>query len=98
MPPTVTCERPPSSNRAVTASITWLPTVRPNRVIHAWGIGSVFTMVPVAVPSASSAPNGRESVRVSVSLPSSCASFNTGTETVFRVSPGAKRTAPDTAS
>ena len=48
MPPTVTCALVPPSNRAVTASTTWLPTVRPKRVIHAFGIGSLFVMVPTA--------------------------------------------------
>ena len=51
-------------------------------------------MVPVAVPSARYAPDGFESVSVSVSLPSSCASSSTGTETVFSVSPAVKVSVP----
>ena len=59
-----------ASIRASTASITCSATVRPKRAIHAFGIGSVLTIVPVAVPSAICAPNGDDSVSVSVSLPS----------------------------
>ena len=40
------------------------------------------------------APDGFESVSVSVSLPSSWASSSTGTETVFSVSPAAKLSVP----
>ena len=94
MPPTVTCEPPAPSNREVTASTTWLPTVRPKRIIHSRCNGSLFTIVPVAVPSSMRAPDALESVSVSVSLPSSWASSNTGTETVFAVSPAANVSVP----
>ena len=54
--------------RSSTASSTWPETVRPNRASHAFGIASVFSIVPVAVPSARYAPDGLESVSVSVAL------------------------------
>ena len=94
MPPTVTCEPVPPSRRWPSASTTCDPTVRPNRTIHASGIGSELLMVPIAEPSARYAPDGFDSVSVSVSLPSSWASSSTGTETVFSVSPAAKVSVP----
>ena len=97
MPPTVTCEPLAPSRRCVNASITWLPTVRPNRTIHAPGMWSELLMVPVAVPSSRYAPEAFESASVSVSEPSSCASSSTATETVFSVSPAAKVSVPDAA-
>ena len=68
--------------------------MRPNRAIHACGIASVFSIVPVATPSARYAPDGFVSVSVSVSEPSSWESSRTATLTVFAVSPGAKVTLP----
>ena len=47
-------------NRASTASRTWPVTVRPKRASHAAGIAPVLSIVPVAVPSAISAPYGAE--------------------------------------
>ena len=94
IPPTVTCDGAPPSRRSPSASTTCEPTVRPNRTIHARGIWSVFSIVPVATPSAITAPDAAESRSVSVSSPSSWASSRTGTETVFSVSPGAKVSSP----
>ena len=85
IPATVRCDPVPPSSRAVSASTTWLPTVRPKRTIHAFGIGSVLLMVPVAVASSMMAPEAFDSVSVIVSLPSSWASSITGTDTVFVV-------------
>ena len=51
-------------------------------------------MVPVATPSAIAAPDAAESRSRIVSTPSSWASSSTGTEIVFAVSPGAKRSLP----
>ena len=48
-----------ASKRASTASTACSATVRPNRAIHAFGIGPVLTMVPVAAPSPTLAPDGR---------------------------------------
>ena len=76
------------------ASITCAPTVRPKRVIQASGSGSVFLMVPVAVPSTIRAPKASESVSVTVSAPSLWASSSTGTEMVFEVSLTAKVSEP----
>ena len=78
----------------MSASTTWLPTVRPKRTIHAAGIWSQFSIVPVAVASARYAPEGFESVSVSVSSPSSCASSSTVTSTVFDRSPVANLSVP----
>ena len=55
---------------------------------------SLLVIVPVAEPSAMWAPEAFDSVRLSVSLPSSCASSSTATETVFPVSPAAKVSVP----
>ena len=95
-PPSVTCEPPPGEpvSRSVTASTTWSATVRPKRASHACGIGSEFSIVPVASPSRIRAPDAFESVSVSVSPSSSWASSSTGTFTVFAVSPGAKVSMP----
>ena len=68
--------------------------MRPNRVIHAFGIASVLLMVPIAEPSAMRAPDAFESVSVIVSLPSSWLSSSTATSTVFAVSPAAKLSVP----
>ena len=96
MPATVTCEPPAPSRRWVNASTTWLPTVRPNRTIHARGIASVLLMVPVPSASASLTRDGLGlwSRRVMVSDPSSCESSRTGTDTVFEVSPVLKVSVP----
>ena len=95
-PPSVTCEGAPgASKRALTASATWLPTVRPKRASHADGIGSEFSIVPVATPSAITAPPvGFDSETVNVSPPSSTASSSSATLTVFDVSPAAKLSVP----
>ena len=45
-----------ASMRASTASSTWSATVRPKRASHAFCAGSAFSMVPVASPSATVAP------------------------------------------
>ena len=95
-PPSVTCEPPPGdpASRSPMASTTWSATVRPNRASHACGIGSEFMIVPVASPSRTRAPTAFESVSVSVSSVSSCASSSTVTFTVFSVSPGANVSVP----
>ena len=95
-PPSVTCEPPPAGpeSRVPMASVTWSATVRPKRASHACGIGSEFTIVPVASPSPMRAPEGFESVSVCVSSPSSMASSSTGTSTVFSVTPAAKLSVP----
>ena len=83
--------------RSSTASRTCSATVRPNRAIHACGIRSEFSIVPVASPSARYAPDGFDSTSVSVSEPSSWESSSTATVTVFAVSPGAKLSVPELA-
>ena len=77
--------------------MTCSATVRPKRASHAFGIASEFSMVPMAVASLSQAlpPRGLESVSTNVSSPSSWASFSTGTDTVFAVSPGRKVSVPE---
>ena len=71
----------------------------PKRAIHAVGILSVLTIVPVAVGSATLICNGLRfrTVSVSVSEPSSSSSSSTGTETVFSVCPGWKVSVPEVA-
>ena len=81
-------------SRAPTASATWLAASRPNRASQARGIGPVLLIVPVAEASEICAPVAFESVSVSVSLPSSCASSSTATDTVFSVSPAANVSVP----
>ena len=98
IPATVRCEPRPPSSLAVSASTTWLPTVRPKRTIHAFGIGSLFSMLPVAVASAMRAPLGFKSVSVIVSVPSSWTSSSTSISMVFAVSPAAKVRSPDWAT
>ena len=87
-PPTVTCA-PESgfASRSETASVTWLATVRPKRESHIFWSGSSFAMVPVASPSAMTAPFALLRRSVNVSSPSSSASSSTVTDTVFAVSP-----------
>ena len=58
---------------------------------------SSLWIVPVAVASESHAPDGFDSVSVSVSPSSSWASSRTATDTVFDVSPTAKVSVPDAA-
>ena len=70
---------------------------RPKRARSAAGIKSLFSIVPVASPSAMSAPLALDSRSVKVSSPSSCASSSTATDTVFRVSPAANDSVPDAA-
>ena len=79
------------------ASTTWPATVRPKRASHAFGIGSEFSIVPVASASRSRAPDAFERVSVSVSPPSSCALSMTATFTVFSVSPASKVSVPEAA-
>ena len=94
-PPSVTCEPPfGPDRRPATASTTWPATVRPKCDSHIFCNGSEFSMVPVAVPSAITAPEAFESRSVKVSSPSSTASSSTGTRTVFSVSPGANLSLP----
>ena len=54
------------------------------------------SIVPLASGVASVAPSAFESRRVSVSAGSALPSLSVATATVFTVSPGAKRTVPDT--
>ena len=68
--------------------------MRPKRAIHACGIGSEFSIVPVAVPSAIRAPDAFERESVSVSEPSLCASSTIGTDTVLPMSPGSNVSVP----
>ena len=49
LPATLTCAAPSLSSRAVSPSTTCVPTVRPNRVTHAFGSGSVLRMVIVVL-------------------------------------------------
>ena len=94
-PPSVTCEPPDDPDRRpVTASTTWPATVRPKRDSHIFCNGSELTIVPVASPSATTAPEAFRSRSVKVSSPSSTTSSSTGTRTRFSVSPGAKRSLP----
>ena len=53
--------------------------------------------VPVALASASPAPEAFESVRTIVSAPSASSSASTATRTVFDVSPGANTSVPEPA-
>ena len=81
-------------SRSSTCSTTCTAAVRPKRAISARGSGSLFWMVPVAVPSAMRAPETFDSVSVSVSSLSSWESSSTSTRTVFDVSPVAKLSVP----
>ena len=90
--------RPPAprgaSRRASTPASTCSATVRPNRASHALGIGSAFSIVPVATRSAMAAPCAFESLSLNVSGPSSWASSSTATATVFARSPTANVSVP----
>ena len=70
-PPSVNCAGPGEfefpSTRGPTASSTCSATVRPKRASHALGMWSVFSIVPVASPSARYAPEGFDSTSFSVS-------------------------------
>ena len=68
--------------RSSTCSTTCTAAVRPKRTKSARGSGSRFLIVPVASPSVSRPPAAFDSVSVSVSSPSSCASSSTATSTV----------------
>ena len=75
-------------SRSSTCSTTCTAAVRPNRASSARGSGSRFSIVPVASPSVTRPPpEALDSVSVSVSSPSSCASSSTTTSTVFDDSP-----------
>ena len=63
---------------------------RPKRASHAAGIGSSFTMVPMATPSAIAAPRAPYSRTSKVSVPSSWLSLKIPTQNRFSVSPGRK--------
>ena len=63
-------------------STTSTATARPKRERNAAGIGSWFSIVPVAVASVSTPDEGLDSVSVRVSLPSLCASSFTVTSMV----------------
>ena len=80
--------------RSRTAATAWSATVRPKRASHAPGTGSSFSIVPVASPSAMTAPVAFFSTSVKVSSPSSTASSRMATDTVFAVSPAAKASVP----
>ena len=96
MPPTWRCDRASPSIRDPIASTAWLATVRPKRVSHAFGIGPLLVMVPVAVASESRAPPvAPDRVIVKVSLPSSMLSSKTVTEIVFESSPALNVRVPD---
>ena len=97
-PATVTCASPDrAASRSPTASSTCPAAVRPKRASQARGSGSLLTIVPVAAASRMRAPDAFDSVSVSVSSPSSCASSSTVTFTVFSVSPAWKVSVPETA-
>ena len=64
---------------------------------HARGIGSLFTMVPVASPSPMTAPEALLKVNVNVSSTSSVASSSTGTFTDCSTTPAAKVSVPEAA-
>ena len=101
-PASVKCACPdePVSMRARTASTTCPAAAGPKRASHARCAASELRMVPVAVASPSrtvSAGRGFDSVRVSVSPSSSCASSSSATETFFAVSPAAKASVPEVA-
>ncbi len=97
----VTCEPAPRgvSSRAVTDATASEATMRPNRASHIACSGSSFLTTPFASRCILRryAPCGFESLSVNVSLPSSCESSSSATETVFAVSPGAKVSVPDAA-
>ena len=76
-----------AASRSSTCSTTCTAAVRPNRAKRARGSGSRFSIVPVASPSVSRPPEAPDSVSVSVSSPSSCASSSTPTSIVFDDSP-----------
>ena len=80
--------------RPSTASITCSATVRPKRPIHAFGIGPLLRIVPVASASAIAAPVALDSTSLMVSLPSSWLSASSGTSTIFSVSPTSKVSVP----
>ena len=68
--------------------------MRPKRASHADGIGSEFSIVPVATPAAITAPVGFDSTNSNVSPPSSTASSSSATLTLFDISPAAKLSVP----
>ena len=76
----------------------WVTTrsaaARPKRASSAAGIRSVFSIVPVASPSATRTPEGLDSRRFIVSSPSSCASSTTATAIVFDDSPASNVRVP----
>ena len=85
-------------SRSLTASSTCSATVRPNRASHAFGMWSLFSMVPDATASAMIAPSSFHRYSHIASSPSSWASSSTATLTVFTVSPGANTSVPEPAT
>ena len=85
-------------NRSSTASSTCSATVRPKRDSHAFGMWSLFSMVPFATASAMVAPTAFVSISHITSRPSSWASSSTATWTVLNVSPGANASVPEAAT
>ena len=83
-----------ASRRSSTCSTTCTAAVRPNRAKRARGIGSWFSIVPVASPSASRPDEAFDSRSVSVSSPSSWASSSTPTSIVFDDSPAPNVSVP----
>ena len=83
-----------AASRSSTCSTTCTAAVRPNRASSARGIGSWFSIVPVASPSVSRPDEAFDSVSDSVSSPSSCASSSTPTSIVFDRSPAPNLSVP----
>ena len=83
--------RKPRCRGAAIRSSMWVTTcsavARPMRASSAAGIRSAFSIVPVASPSATCAPEAFDSRSVSVSSPSSCASSSTLTSIVADEAP-----------
>ena len=75
--------------RSSTCSTTWTAAVRLNRAMRAFGSGSLFSIVPVAVESLRVPFDAFDSASVSVSPPSSCESSRTVTSTVAEALPAA---------
>ena len=95
--PASRARKPRSRGAAIRSSIvvtTCSAVARLKRAKSAAGIRSAFSIVPVASPSARYAPEAFDSVSVSVSSPSSCASSNTETSIVFDESPAWNESVP----
>ena len=81
-----------ASIRSCTCSTTCSAAVRPNRATNDRGIGSAFSIVPIASPSVIRPDEGLDNRSVNVS--SSWESSSTATETVFDRSPALKVSVP----